>query len=91
MATPSPCASILRWTSSYTEGPSLSEAAQTPQAEIAKPLDQAVGRQFGNVDWGQGARLEQHALMDCVARGARRDVLGGDDFRFDAARRDLGG
>ena len=57
--------------------------------DLVERHDQAVRGQFGNVDRRQGARLEQHALMDRVARGARRDVLGGDDFRFDAARRDL--
>ena len=54
--------------------------------------DEAVGRQFGNIDRLERPRLEQEALMHGVARRAQRDFVRRPEFasRGRARRSPLG-
>ena len=54
----------------------------------SRTSDEAVRRQFGDIDRGERPRLEQQALMDRIARAAGGNLLEAQDARFDAARLD---
>ena len=51
---------------------------------------QPVRRQFGDVDRRERPRLEQHPLMDRLARRAGGNLLEAQDPRLDSAGGDLG-
>ena len=57
--------------------------------DLIEHEDQAAGGNFGNVDGIQRARLEQYALVNGIARGARGNVVRRNDLCLDAARRDF--